>query len=232
MQKENGKDVNKIRRHAERAARRVSASSTHVVLQRNNNGERGRSRIKYGMTPLFNNGGFTLIELLVVVLIIGILAAVALPQYQKAVWKSRATQLLTTTRSLATAQEAHHMASGEYATSFGELDIDFPSLEARATDTLGTSVPSTDAIRGDDWTEIVINHATPFTLSTAIFIDGPYKGGGFFFLHYDADGALNKQIYCVERTDLNLPEGKFCTQLFKATNKVATKWSARIYEMP
>ena len=71
---------------------------------------RGRSRIKYGMTFLYN-GGFTLIELLVVVLIIGILAAVAVPQYQKAVEKSRITEAKINLKALVNAAEIYALSN-------------------------------------------------------------------------------------------------------------------------
>ena len=74
-----------------------------------------------------NKQAFTLIELLVVVLIIGILAAVALPQYQKAVWKSRFTQAKTLAKSLAQAEEVYYMANGSYTKNFDELSVDIPT---------------------------------------------------------------------------------------------------------
>lgn len=73
-----------------------------------------------------NNKGFTLIELLVVILIIGILAAIALPQYNYVVTKARYSTMKDIVRSIAQAQQSYYLVKNQYAEKFSDLGIDLP----------------------------------------------------------------------------------------------------------
>ena len=70
--------------------------------------------------------GFTLVELLVVVLIIGILSSVALPQYTKAVEKSRVTEAKILLKKISDAADLYYLANGEDSWKIEDFDIDIP----------------------------------------------------------------------------------------------------------
>ncbi|MGB2578664.1 type IV pilus assembly protein PilE [Elusimicrobium simillimum] len=80
-----------------------------------------------------NKKGFTLIELLVVVLIIGILAAIGLPQYTKAVEKSRAAEGFQNIQTLRRAHDIYHMQTGTWPSSLEDLDVEMPASNKRFT---------------------------------------------------------------------------------------------------
>ena len=120
-----------------------SCSPGTVVIKQESSGDPGTLRAaRHSRMTLCEEwrGGFTLIELLVVVLIIGILAAIALPQYELAVFKTNFATLQPIVRALADAQEVYYMENGEYATRFSDLSIAPPAGGISTAEETGESL--------------------------------------------------------------------------------------------
>jgi len=81
---------------------------------------------------------FTLIELLIVVVIIGILAAIAIPKFQNTKGRANASALKSDLRNIAIAQEAYFYDHVSYADQMSELTA---HTSPGVTVTLGTPVP-------------------------------------------------------------------------------------------
>lgn len=69
------------------------------------------------------NQGFALLEILVVVLMLGILVAIAIPQYQMALLKAKASQVVSLVRSLSQDQEFFYFEHRRYAKKFSDLNL-------------------------------------------------------------------------------------------------------------
>ena len=80
--------------------------------------------------------GFTLIELLVVVLIIGILSAVALPQYQKSVEKAHMVEAISIITKIAQAQELYRLEHGNFTRDITQLTLDIPGTSTTYAKTI------------------------------------------------------------------------------------------------
>jgi len=76
-----------------------------------------------------NKKGFTLIEILVVVLIIGILAAIALPQYKMVVAKTKFGTLKTNAKVLADAAERYYLIHNTYPSNYDDLDVEIQGAQ-------------------------------------------------------------------------------------------------------
>ena len=124
------------------------------------------------------NHAFTLIELLVVVLIIGILAAIALPQYEKAVAKSRIIQMFVLGRAICVAQESYFLGNGTYTDDLSKLDINF-SDDVISQYNIGLYLNDTNA-----WAHMSIQ------------VNG--KGIGWDFVYKD------KKAYCIAQNSNEL----------------------------
>ncbi len=153
--------------------------------------------------------GFTLIELLVVVLIIGILAAITLPQYREAIEKAKIQEAIVNLKAIANANERFYMINGRYANA---NEIDKLDVEIQGE------------IKGYDQTGAVGDR-----IATKYFLYSPRFGGqteakAVAIRIKDLDGEqkfayemyikFNDRLMCGDSTNGNHIQRKLCSRIY------------------
>ena len=153
-----------------------------------------RAAKPYGMTSAWGGrtatAGFTLIELLVVILIIGILAAAAMPSYRVAVGSSRAATMYNFVRAVDLAQQHFYMQTNRYAANLDSLIIAMPA---------GFNKESPSKISSTDVSCTISGHGGTSTaflcedIKDLVLIE-KYHRDTFFICWADMDSQISNKI--------------------------------------
>ena len=149
----------------------------------------------------YTRQGFTLIELLVVVLIIGILASVAWPQYQKAVWKSHAVEAQLNINKILQAFSLYQLETGQAPQQSGQIhgiankEI-MKSLDLWFTDQV--------------YKDIIVTYYNGQLYSVYYLLRYPDYNSPYTCLHWQTDGPQAKQIKCLSASEKG---NSFCQSL-------------------
>ena len=161
------------------------------------------------------SSAFTLIELLVVVLIIGILAAVAVPQYQKAVAKARFAELKMLTKQVYDAQKVYYLANGTYTQSREELGLYFGPVSANTAE---YSIPFAHGSCGLEGSK---NSNTPTAQNVYCYLKNPHVEW-WLFLETPRKMCCNHEL---NNTTLD----QLCKEEMKATAPYGDSPTRRCY---
>ena len=148
---------------------------------------------------------FTLIELLVVVLIIGILAAIAVPQYQKAVTKTHITAGFPIGRALMTTLDEYYLANSGFTAVYDNLTLKVPPNFTDQNGNPYTQLHATDAIYYD----VGKPSQKMFKLQSGGVVQYQYNlpNGKYINIYFvsnyaTADSGANKgRIYCTGQSN-------------------------------
>ena len=115
------------------------------------------------------NSGFTLVELAVVVVIIGVLAAFAVPRFLASVERSKAAESFNYLASIHSSQERYHARQGTYASDLSTLDIELVDPEYFTVGTVAVPSGESDLETGWELTLTRVGASAGYGAYTVVF---------------------------------------------------------------